>query len=370
LDNIKIVALVPYKIYPSIFGGQKCIASRYEYLNEIVPVCIISIKGNETFNVKPRLFRILSNSKFRYVNPFNVYKIYKLLKKENATHLSIEHPYMFWVGYVLKKLCKIKIVIFSHNIEGIRFKTLKKWWWPILLKYEGWAHRNADINFFITDDDMQFALQHFNLQKNKYFVSTYGVSLSSLPSRAEKEIAKNKICLENNISPSNKLLLFNGSLDYEPNIFAIENIINHINPILITKKLEYKIIICGKNLPDKFYNFKNEANIIYAGFVKDIKSYFLGSDVFINPVKEGGGIKTKLVEALGYNLSAVSFKSGGIGIPAGVANEKLIITDDDNFQDFSQKILDIDTTINLKSSFYENFYWGNIANKIVDNLNN
>jgi hypothetical protein len=56
-----------------------------------------------------------------------------------------------------------------------------------------------------------------------------------------------------------------------------------------------------------------DQNIIYAGFVDDISIYFKGADVFINPVSYGGGIKTKLVEALGYNLNAVSTSNGAIG---------------------------------------------------------
>ncbi len=37
---------------------------------------------------------------------------------------------------------------------------------------------------------------------------------------------------------------------------------------------------------------------------------------------DGGGIKTKLVEALGYNMNVVTTTSGAIGVPLSITGEK------------------------------------------------
>ncbi len=115
-----------------------------------------------------------------------------------------------------------------------------------------------------------------------------------------------------------------------------------------------------------------DKNIIYAGFVDDIILYFKAADVFINPVNDGGGIKTKLVEALGYNLNAVSTTNGAIGIDAKICNGKLLLCENEDWQGFVNKMLQA-ITINdtMQQEFYDKFFWGNIAKnaaEIIDTI--
>jgi len=57
--------------------------------------------------------------------------------------------------------------------------------------------------------------------------------------------------------------------------------------------------------------------------VDDITLYYKGADMLINPVMDGGGIKTKLVEALGYSMNVVTTTSGAIGVPLTITGEKI-----------------------------------------------
>ena len=115
-----------------------------------------------------------------------------------------------------------------------------------------------------------------------------------------------------------------------------------------------------------------DKNIIYAGFVEDISLYFKGVDVFINPVTDGGGIKTKLVEALGYNLNAVSTINGATGVDEKICNGKLLICGNTDWRSFAEKMQDaINITQPITHEFFDNFYWDNIAGKaarIVEEL--
>ena len=113
-------------------------------------------------------------------------------------------------------------------------------------------------------------------------------------------------------------------------------------------------------------------NIIYAGFVDDINIYFKGVDIFINPVTDGGGIKTKLVEALGYDMNVVSTVNGAIGVDADICNGKLLLCKNEDWQGFADKMLEaIQINQSIGKEFFDYFYWDNIAKKaaeIVDNL--
>jgi glycosyltransferase involved in cell wall biosynthesis len=134
--------------------------------------------------------------------------------------------------------------------------------------------------------------------------------------------------------------------------------------------LRYTIIICGRNLPEGYKNQieKESKNIIYTGFVDDIVPYFLAADIFINPVIYGGGIKTKLVEALSYNCNVVSTVSGATGIPTDIAQNKMQIVNDNDWEAFANAVIKSDLTAQISPGFYEHFYWGNIARQAVKTL--
>ena len=160
--QINIAALVSYKIFPAKMGGQKGIALFYQYLSRLLPVTIISTRNNEFSGAgEIQFLPVLSNSKLRYVNPFLVFKIRKILLERKITHLVLEHPYYGWLGILLRSSCNIKLVVHSHNMESLRFKSTGKWWWGILWQYEKFVHRKADMNFFINDEDREFAIKNF-----------------------------------------------------------------------------------------------------------------------------------------------------------------------------------------------------------------
>lgn len=369
---VNILSLVPYKFLPPAMGGQKGIAFFNRYLSRLVNLNCVTIKDNtekasEAYPIK----NILSNSPSHYINPFYFFTLRLIIREEKITHLIIEHPYYGWLGILLKWFCNIKLVVHSHNIESLRFKTMNKWWWGILWHYEKITHRKADHNFFIQDNDRNYAIENFKLDPEKCTTITYGFELSEAPAPADKQMAREQICKLHNIAVSDTILLFNGTLGYKPNLDALDVILEKINPILLAdKNFRYKIIICGNKLPaacNGLVDYK-ERNIIYAGFVDDINLYFKGSDIFINPVIDGGGIKTKVVEALGYNLSVISTQSGAIGIPDTITGNKMKIVADNDWGTFTTIIKTIDPADTIPPTYFSHFYWGNIAEKAKNAL--
>lgn len=369
-----VLSIVSYKIFPAKFGGQKGIANFNEYFSKHHNLYCLTVKANDANAAPYTIINKLSNSKVRYVNIFYFKLIKKIIREHNISHVIIEHPYYGWLGLLLKKFCKIKLIIHSHNIEAERFKTTGKWWWKILWEYEKYVHTQADFTFCITENDRYYFTNAYKLPLSRTAVITFGISWNSPPSLAERSQARiailNKYCL----SEETVLFLFNGALEYPPNLNAVQNIVLYINPAFIKKNIPYKIIICGKNLPVEMNELKEyrDANIIYAGYVDDITVYFKGINIFINPVTDGGGIKTKLVEALGYDMNAVSTINGAIGVDASICNGKMLLSENDEWQTFAEKMAEV-SSINqsISNAFFDNFFWDNIAKKaavIIDEL--
>ena len=366
-DTVHIASLVSYKFLPAQMGGQKCIALFNRYLSKTNNLVCVGVKENETnYEQEYPIHPLLSNSKLRYINLFYFFTLKRFIQQHKITHLIIEHPYLGWLGILLKWSCKVKLIVHSHNIESERFKSLRKWWWGLLWHYEKFVHRNADYSFFIQGYDMNYAIEKFKLNTAKCMVVTYGTELCAAPTPTEKNDAKQYLCKTHSIAESEKILLFNGSLGYAPNADAVEAILHKINPVLLADdNFKYKIIICGNKLPVQYHGLAEykEKNIIYAGFVEDIAIYFKGADIFINPVIEGGGIKTKVVEALGYDLSVVSTQSGATGIDVVETGKKMILVADEDWNEFARQVILMDSAVNIPVPFFDEFYWGNIIRK-------
>jgi hypothetical protein len=369
---IRIASLVPYRIMPAKMGGQKGIYLFLKYLSRHFDITCYTTRNNEAGSEVPfTVKKLLGTSKLRYINPAYYFRLKKMFQKDRITHLILEQPYYGWLALLLKKSLGIKLVLHSHNIEGLRFKSTGKWWWKTMHWYEGMVHRNADYNFFVTPEDLDYAVTHFRLQKERCTTITYGTERNSAPTKEERSIAKKTIQSMHSIPETHQILLFNGTLDYFPNTKGLDYILEQINPILQCEKyLSYHILICGSSLPARYNNLETyrRHNVTYAGFVDDIDLYFKGADIFINPVTEGGGIKTKLVESLAMGCSAISFENGAIGIPRDITGSELVVVPDHDIENFAKSVVSCihQRKKNLAPSFFEHFYWGNIAAKAAE----
>lgn len=361
-----VLSIVSYKIFPAKFGGQKGIALFNEYLSRHLRLICFTVKDNLSGEAPYRVINNMENAGFRYINFFNFLPVSKIIRQNNISHVIIEHPYFGWLGLLLKWFCNVKLIIHSHNIESERFRATGRWWWKILWSYEKFIHNNADFTFCITEKDRQYFINRYKVPEGKTSVITYGISWDKVPAAVERLAARNRLLQMHNLRIETTLFLFNGALDYPPNLEAVKNIVENINRIFINDRTDYKIIICGKNLPAEMNELKiyKDTNIIYAGFVEDISVYFKGVDIFINPITEGGGIKTKLVEALGSNLNAVSTLDGATGVDENICNGKLLLCPNNDWQCFSEKMKEaILIKQSISSDFFQYFYWDNIAKK-------
>jgi glycosyltransferase involved in cell wall biosynthesis len=100
------------------------------------------------------------------------------------------------------------------------------------------------------------------------------------------------------------------------------------------------------------------------GYVEDLEFYLMGCEVFLNPVNSGGGIKTKLVEALAYGLNVVSSENGAIGVDPQICNGKLAVCADGDWKAFAEAVCRYKgEESETPSTFYEHFYWANITER-------
>lgn len=362
-----VLSLVPYNIFPAVTGGQKNIALFNQYFSQHHKLTCVTVHNNSSPVTDYDVLQILSPSVLRYINIFYFFRLRSIIRQKKISHLIIEHPYYGWLAILLQQLCGVKLIVHSHNIEAMRFKEIGKWWWwPFLEIYEKFIHLMADHSFCITPEDRDYLVKRYDVKAFRTSIITYGINLSAAPTRVERSAAKEAFIKAHNIPAGTRLLFFNGAYNYSPNVEALNIILNDINPKLNALDVNYRIIICGKDLPHSFNDLKAHAdkNILYMGFVPDIAILLKACDIFINPILNGGGIKTKLVEALGYGMTAVSTRKGATGIDENLCNGKLLINTNNSWKSFVELIASTSTIDgSVGADYFGQFYWGNIGAK-------
>ncbi|NCW87651.1 MAG: glycosyltransferase [Chitinophagia bacterium] len=371
----KILIIVPYRFLPASSGGHRYIEGWINALANVAKVTVIGTEDNQVVpNAPYRLLPVLSTSIFRYADYTLKGTIKELIARNQYDFLIWEHPYYAWLAHLIKKETGIPFLLHTHNIEHQRFQSLGKWWWPLLKAYEKWAFDGADRISFITSQDKEFAVEKWAIEKAHCLEIPYGVTQKEHPK--DREETKAIICERHQIEKNTFLILFNGPLQYQPNREALEVIISKIEPQLRKKLVNYRIIICGGDIP-KRWKFRSEVErspYINAGFVKDIEQYIKAAQVLINPIQKGGGVKTKSIEAIAVGTPVVTTINGAIGIDTTTTGTMLQVASAENWIDFAEKIYAISTQnenqFQTPTSFYDHYNWNQIIERTIDLLPN
>ena len=367
----KILAIAPYPYLPFFSGGQKFIAQFLENLANETELTVISVETNDPQLISNyRLLPWLKKSVTRYMNPGLIGKISAEVKTGGYEAVIWEHPYYAWLAWLVRKKTGVPFIIHTHNIEYQRFRSTGKWWWPILKVYERWAFRQADQLFFITPEDKAFATGRWGIAADKCVDLPFAVNCKSFP--ADKAECRSLVAANHGIQANEKIIFFNGLLSYRPNYEALLAILEKINPVLLDKKdFFYKLIVCGKGLPEQLDNLRafGDRNIMYAGFVDDIETYFKAADIFLNPVQSGGGIKTKMVKAIAFGSTVIATETGATGIKKEVCGNKLVTVPDNDWSGFAKAIIDNrDNQSPTPAAYYDYYDWGKVARRIASVL--
>ncbi|MDE3237218.1 MAG: glycosyltransferase family 4 protein [Bacteroidota bacterium] len=367
-----ILGLISYRVFPAQMGGQKGIAEWYEFLSRKEKVVIVGTKENTvpTFSFQ-QWYSFLENHNSGWRNILHIRKLLHLIRVHKVDVIIIEHSYFGWIGLLLHLITGKPFLIHSHNIEAHRFKITGKKWWKIYEVYERWIHSKARLTLYKCEEDAAYVKEQWKLKQHLYCIIPFGTRISAAPSQEEKKEARKKICAAYNIDPSSCIFLFNGTLDFSPNVSSINIILHQLIPYLRNKNFNYRIIISGNRADAAMLKELTAApEIIFTGFVDDISLLLKGADAFINPSSAATGIKTKLVEALANNTSVICSRSSARGLHHSYLTNKVQEINDNDIIAFAEAMINIpfnnDSTI--AASFYKNFYWGNIIDKALLSL--
>jgi len=122
-------------------------------------------------------------------------------------------------------------------------------------------------------------------------------------------------------------MVFTGSLDWRPNVDAILYFLDGIWPLIRASHPEASFTIVGRRPTDVL---KDKAGgmpgIMLTGTVDDVRPYIEEAQVYVVPLRVGGGSRLKILEALSMKKAVVSTSVGAEGLDV-CAGENILTAD-------------------------------------------
>ena len=111
-------------------------------------------------------------------------------------------------------------------------------------------------------------------------------------------------------SPENHVLLYNGALTYSPNFDSVLYFIEEIYPGLKKIFPDIQLLVTGRYDNVNVDRILNCPGITLTGYVKDIRDVLYRSAACIIPLRQGGGMRLKIPEAMAAGVPVVSTSLG------------------------------------------------------------
>jgi len=109
-------------------------------------------------------------------------------------------------------------------------------------------------------------------------------------------------------------IVFTGKMDFRPNIDGVLWFYQEVWPLIRARAPEARFYVVGKNPHPRLAPLSGDPSVVITGYVADILPYFGGADVYVVPLRVGGGTRLKVLEAMAAGLPLVSTRLGAEGI--------------------------------------------------------
>lgn len=110
------------------------------------------------------------------------------------------------------------------------------------------------------------------------------------------------------------MAVFTGSMDYEPNVDAVEYFCREILPLIRCRSPGLEFMIVGRDPIRPVRRLAREPGVIVTGAVRDVRPYLAVATVMVVPFRLGRGIQNKVLEAMAFGVPVVGTTHAFLGL--------------------------------------------------------
>lgn len=248
---------------------------------------------------------------------------------------------VFMSGYLpaIRKVTNAVLTLRLHNIEWQVWQRvadaagnpLKKWYLTNLSarikNYEQHVWQQYDLLIPITNTDAA-VVQHSIVPKQMLTIP-FGIDATIIKPQGNESLIGYHI----------------GAMDWLPNQDAIRWFATDVWPIVRRQSPDFQFYFAGRNMPDAFKELTSDGTHCM-GEVADAASFIADKKILIVPLRSGGGIRVKILEAMAAGKLVISTTIGMQGIEAVSGKHYLLADTPQAFADAIQLALTNSNLVN------------------------
>ena len=207
--------------------------------------------------------------------------------------------------------------------------------WQRLASYEKWLCNAVDAVTVVSKEDKEAILTL--APEAKVTVVPSGVDIERYTPERSKPVGAGSPH-PGSLHPyqrEQKNILFTGTMDYRPNIDAMKWFCAEIFPVVLQQMPDAHLWIVGRD-PAPVIKRLAGPNVTVTGEVEDDLPYFHRTNIFVLPMRYGGGVRLKLLQAMSCGLPVVSTPAGLEGV--SVRDGENVVTAN-NSKEFANKVV-------------------------------
>lgn len=237
------------------------------------------------------------------------------LLNESWDVVQIEHSYGLQPYLDLLQQGRRPFLLTEHNLEsslGAATYQHLPWWVVPYVLYDQWRYRRWEKRAFqaasciaaVTADDAR--------RMEKVGQRPVDVVINGVDTRAFAAVRPDV---------GSRRILFVGNFEYPPNLDAVRWCVEEILPLVWQAVPDARFAVCGYAMPTSWPRRWTDPRIEWVGYVPELTVEQQASAAFLAALREGGGSKLKVLEAMAAGLPVVSTRQGvsGLQVEPGVS---------------------------------------------------
>lgn len=120
---------------------------------------------------------------------------------------------------------------------------------------------------------------------------------------------------------------FLGSFKGDFNVDAVQHLLSEVWPAVRARRPTARLLVAGADVPSRLRGRDGRDGVTFLGYVEDRAEFIRRLGVFVVPLRFGGGLRIRLLEAMSAGAAVVSTSVGAAGLEL-TAGEHFVLADD------------------------------------------